>query len=72
MMLTTTVVAVGAAAVSYLVRFGERNDKNTDSGGHMLFMIFVVAGPLILAIVVSLIRAAVIAWTRPRKQKQKR
>ncbi len=66
MMLTTLVVAVAAAAVSYLVRLSDRRS------GHLLFLIITLAGPLILVIAVSLIRAAIIASIRLRKQKQKR
>lgn len=63
MMLTTTVVAVAAAAVSYLVRFGDRRS------GAFLFLVITLAGPTLLVIAVSLTRAIAIAWTRPRKRK---
>lgn len=67
MMLTTLVVSVAAAGVGYLVRNG-----SSGRFGHLLFLLITLAGPLVVVMLVSLVRAAVIYLSRPPKDARKR
>ena len=66
MMLTTLVIAVGAAGVGYLVR-------NKDEGrfGQLLFLLITLASPLVVVIVVSVAWAIVVQNSRPPKKRPK-
>jgi hypothetical protein len=66
MMLWTLVISVAAAGVGYLVR-----SERSGGLGQMLFVGIMVAGPLILAVVVSAARAIILYATRPPKKRRK-
>jgi hypothetical protein len=61
MMLTTLVVSVAAAGVSYLVRYGSEGRFGT-----LVFLLITLAGPLVLVVLVSLARSIGDYFSRPR------
>jgi hypothetical protein len=64
-MLTTLVVSVAAAAVSYLVNFRRETDGHF---GQLMFLLITLAAPLVLVVVVSLVRRLNEVWSRPRRR----
>lgn len=64
-MLTTLVVSVVAAGVGYLVR-----NRGEGRFGHMLFLLITLAGPLVVVIIVSVVRAIVVYASRPPKKRR--
>jgi len=63
LMLTTLVIAVIATGIGYLVRSGGGNF------GKLVFALIILAGPILLIVSVSLLRAAAMYFQQPRKRK---
>jgi hypothetical protein len=66
-MLTTLVVSVAAAAVSYLVNYRRESDGRF---GQLMFLLITLAGPLVLVVVVSLVRHISELLSRPRRRRR--
>jgi len=64
-MLTTLVVSVAAAAVSYLVNYQSESDGHF---GQLMFLLITLAGPLVLVVLVSLVRRISEFLSRPRRR----
>lgn len=66
-MLTTLVVSVVAAAVSYLVNYRRASDGHF---GQLVFLLITLAGPLVLVVGVSLVLRASEILSRPRRRRR--
>lgn len=64
------VLSVMSAAVGYFVRsMGQDGSQTISDSGPIVFLIFTLAAPMLLMIVVSLGRGLVIWMNRPRRRK---
>lgn len=74
-MLVTTFCAVAAAAISYYVRFQEKPEARAEDKigywGSMVAAIFLVAGPVVIMMLVSLFTAAMKMLNRPAKKRKR-
>lgn len=70
LMLTTLVVAVAAAAVSYLVKYTDADKR--DHFGQLVFLLITLAGPMLLVILVSVARVVAVTLSRSPKRPRKR